>query len=520
MFKKASFSFLAATILAALSILFPPSTPVYAEESRSEYWAVIVGVAEYQAYWLGDLDGFDANARDLSHLLSPVWGEDHVRLLTNNEATKASVLEAMNWLASKEDDNDVVLFYYAGHGIPQYLAPHDADSLDDFISAAELKGWLGALDSEKVIIIIDACNAGSFNTALSSSGRVILMSSQADENSYTAEFGGERSGLFTYYVLEALNEVKTADANNDYQVSAEEVFGYAEPKTIPPTIQWYATGQVSNIQHPALSDQHDGELALLEWYFINTEPELLSVPATIVIDNDTYSLETLELIGAPGSVHQLEISPVYTGTGIRYVFTSWNDGDTSVSRTISRGGDYTANYLTQYQLLVESAYGQPEGQGWYDAGATATISVTSIEEAATRHIFNGWNGDFTAATEMAAITMDSPKTVTAEWRTEYLLTIESAYGDPAGGGWYDEGALVTLSAPAAEGTIIRRLFTGWSGDAAADAATTSTVMDSPKVVTANWKTDYGQLYMLIGGSIAVIIAIIVTVGIRRRRAAG
>ncbi|MEE8204940.1 MAG: caspase family protein, partial [Dehalococcoidales bacterium] len=136
MLKKALTAFLAATVLVVLSLLARPGIPVAADEPQSEYWAVIVGVAEYQAYWIQDLVGFDANARDLSQLLSPAWGEDHVRLLLNSEATKANVLEAVNWLVSREDNDDAVLFYFAGHGIPEYIAPHDADNLDTFISAA------------------------------------------------------------------------------------------------------------------------------------------------------------------------------------------------------------------------------------------------------------------------------------------------------------------------------------------------------------------------------------------------
>ncbi len=520
MLKKASTAFLAATVLVVLSLLAQPGVPVAADEPQSEYWAVIVGVAEYQAHWIQDLVGFDANARGLSQLLSPAWGEDHVRLLLNSEATKANVLEAVNWLVSQEDNDDAVLFYFAGHGIPEYIAPHDADNLDTFISTAELKSWLGALDSEKVVVIIDSCNAGSFNTALSDEGRVVLMSSQTDEKSYTAEFGNERSGLFSYYILDALNEMEAADADGDHQISAEEIFGYAETRTIPPTVQWYAQGLVSNIQHPVLSDRYAGELSLLEKFVFNTEPEQLSVAGTIIIDNETYSVMPFEFNGVPGSVHQLEIFPLYSGAEVRYVFTSWDDGDTSVLRTISQGGIYTALFDTQYHLTVVSDYGEPSGGGWYDSGAAAAFSITLIEEPTSRHTFQGWSGDFTGATETATVTMDSPKTVTAEWRTEYLLSIESAYGDPVGEGWYESGSMATIPIPATEGMIIRQVFTGWSGDFAGAAQTVTVPMNSPKVITANWKTDYVQLYMLIAGLIATITGISVTIRMHRKRAAG
>jgi len=239
----------------------------------------------------------------------------------------------------------------------------------------------------------------------------------------------------------------------------------------------------------------------------------------LVLDNKTYSSAPPELTWAPGSVHDLTIlSSLDTGSGTRYVFTSWNDGDTSVSRTISHGGVYTANYKTQHQLLIESAYGEPEGQGWYDAGSTATISVTSIEEPTTRYIFTGWSGDYSGDTATASVIMDSPKTITTNWRTDYLLTIESNYGESGGEGWYESGSTVTISVPPSEGRIIRQVFTGWSGDFSGDAPTASVTMDSPKAITANWRIDYTRLYMLIG--LIVLIAVInVGLGIRRGRKA-
>jgi hypothetical protein len=207
------------------------------------------------------------------------------------------------------------------------------------------------------------------------------------------------------------------------------------------------------------------------------------------------------------------------GKGTRYVFISWDDGDTSASRTISRAGVYTANYKTQYQLTINSAYGQPQGADWYDSGSTTTISVASVEEGTIRHIFTGWSGDFTGEAGTASVIMNSPKTITANWRTDYLLTMESAYGQPEGEGWYESGSSATISVAPIQGIIIRHIFTGWSGDFTATTATTSVTMNSPKAITANWRTDYIQLYILIAGITGVIVlaGAIITIVRRRQR---
>jgi len=83
-----------------------------------------------------------------------------------------------------------------------------------------------------------------------------------------------------------------------------------------------------------------------------------------------------------------------TGEGTRLVFASWDDGDKSVSRAISHGGEYRADYETQYQLTIESAWGNPVGQGWYESGEVAHVSVYSPAGIIIRRLFAGWSGDF------------------------------------------------------------------------------------------------------------------------------
>jgi len=491
------------------------SSVVSDEEPEGECWAVIIGVSDYQR--LKDSPARAADAERLFQLLHPTWGKEHIKLLLDSGATKAKIQAAIEWLAANEDTNDTVLFYFVGHGDQDgYIAPYNAYYVDTRISSRTLGQWLSALDSERVIIILDTCYAATLNERLSDHGRVILAACDADEYSWwVSKHTGESYDVFSYYLLEAISEFTSADANRDYELSAEEIFRYAEPKTIS------VTSEFEDTQHPVLSDQYPGELSLLMKFIFKTEPELPLPWNVLVLDDKEYSSVPVELTWAPASVHNLTVlSPQGAFTHTRYVFTSWNDGDTSVSRTISHGGVYTANFKKQYQLLIESVHGKPKGQGWYDDGSTATIKVMSIiEKPATKHFFTGWSGDYSGDTATASVGMDSPKAVTANWRTEYLLTIESAYGEPKGAGWYDAGSSATISVAPIQGIIIRHIFTGWSGDYSGDTATALVTIDSPTAVTANWRTDYIQLYILIG-VIVLVVAIIIGLRLRRRREVG
>jgi hypothetical protein len=177
--------------------------------------------------------------------------------------------------------------------------------------------------------------------------------------------------------------------------------------------------------------------------------------------------------------------------GTRYVFTGWDDSNTSASRTITKGA-YVANYEKQYELQVNSAYGNPEGAGWYKDGSTASFSVEAyVETADTKHYLTGWSGDYTGTSASSSIVMNGPKKVIANWRNEYLLTVDSAYGNPTGDGWYSESTTAAFAVTDyVETTNTKYYFTGWSGDFSGTGASGSITMTGPKTVTADWRFEY------------------------------
>jgi uncharacterized repeat protein (TIGR02543 family) len=187
-----------------------------------------------------------------------------------------------------------------------------------------------------------------------------------------------------------------------------------------------------------------------------------------------------------------------------------------------------ANWKTQYQLAVTSAFGSLTGAGWYDPGATATLSITpqTLDQGnGTRRLFVSWGGDLTATTPSASIVMDKPKTVTANWKKQYQLIVNSPYGSPTGSGWYDADASATVSVASSqpiEGLMGalggKYVFQSWSGDFTATTPTATIKMNTLKTVTATWTTDLTMPYAIIGGIIVVIgVAIgIVVIKMRKR----
>jgi len=431
-FKKNPLVFLLSALLAILLIQIQAShSPALAEEPKPEGWAVIIGVTERQypfcmfdkewnVYPVG-IKHPDDDARDLALQLSPIIGEDHINLLLNNEATNADIYYAIQWLAERAGADDTVLFYFSGHSAPQNLACYDNLILD-----WQLADWLDKLHSQNVVVILDTCYAGSFRKELGRNGRIVLMGCQSDESSL--EDRELKHGVFTHYILQAFSDFNAADTNHDYKLSAEEIFEYAEPKTIEEIVAPFANLPAfskGNVQHPVLyiPPYEFGEINLFMNTIFNTSANFPSDATVLTLDGKSYLPGELpaSFIWLSGSAHHLDIPlQVNTGEGTRLAFTLWNDGNKSVSRTITQGGEYVANYTTQYKLNIESPYGNPTGAGWYDSDSRATISIDPTEGNMIQHIFTGWSGDLTEQETTALMTMNKPKTIKAEWETDYL----------------------------------------------------------------------------------------------------
>lgn len=199
----------------------------------------------------------------------------------------------------------------------------------------------------------------------------------------------------------------------------------------------------------------------------------------------------------------------------------------SDSWTASSAGSRTFTYDTEYMLSVDSQYGNAEGGGWYKGGTLAVflVSPSTLDYGnQTRLRFVGWTGDCTATEPNATLIVDNPKHVTARWEPQYYLTVLSDRGDPQGSGWYEEGSSATFSvtSPAPISGIlgvlgVKNVFDKWTGNCTATSASASLVMDSPKIATATWRTDYTMFYLVIVG-IAVVVAVpLLAVLVRRRR---
>jgi hypothetical protein len=178
---KARWLFALAAVLATAAFALPGHPP----EPRR--WAVVVGVGDYVNYGDeqgGDLPGAANDARNMRDVLVARWGfrPDGVRMLLDAEATREGIRQALaEWLPSVARPGDLIVFYYSGHGSQVFDRDGDeTDGLDETLCPAdvmrnssrldikddELGGWLRALPTRNVTVILDACHSGTATRAV------------------------------------------------------------------------------------------------------------------------------------------------------------------------------------------------------------------------------------------------------------------------------------------------------------------------------------------------------------------
>lgn len=157
--------------------------------------------------------------------------ENNVRLY--KDASFGTMLRAIRDIKDISDafSGDIqVIFYYAGHGIPNeatkdaFLLPIDADGMttDGCYSLNRLYSELGDLNAQSTIVFLDACFSGANRDGnmLASArgvalrpkkeapkGNMIIFSAASDEET-AFPYKEKGHGLFTYFLLKKLKESK------------------------------------------------------------------------------------------------------------------------------------------------------------------------------------------------------------------------------------------------------------------------------------------------------------------------
>lgn len=136
----------------------------------------------------------------------------------------------------------------------------------------------------------------------------------------------------------------------------------------------------------------------------------------------------------------------------------------------------------------------------YVPKAKITVEVPSQLESApgVRWQFSSWTGR--GNSNPLTLDVKSSFELDANYVQQYLLTIDSPYGQVSGSGWHDVSTNATFSVPDVltfeNGT--RAVFVRWEGDYSSTQSSGVIVMNSPKHLVAVWRTQFEVKTRLMG----------------------
>ena len=157
-------------------------------------------------------------------------GIPHQNIKTYIDATYNHIRAAQSWLQKicEVFEDERVIFYYAGHGIPDessrtaYLLPVDGIGTDvtTGYKLDNLYAALGNIPAKNVTVFMDACFSGSkrengmlasargvaikARSGMPQGNMVVFSAAQGDETAYPNN--DEKHGMFTYFLLKKLQE--------------------------------------------------------------------------------------------------------------------------------------------------------------------------------------------------------------------------------------------------------------------------------------------------------------------------
>ena len=473
-----------------LGSITSPSLKVDVGDGKVNYWAVIVGIEDYES--MTDLSYTIDDAVDMEDVLVSYsnWDSNNIELLTDEMASKNGIDTAIANMALEADTDDVCLFFFSGHGsrIPdvdgdeegiedyydEVICPWDTtEELGNVISDDELGGWLTECKGN-VVVILDTCMSGGFTKGieetvktvpnprvpkdsiakkhfgeglvehlkqrpisrdLNQPGYVVLMACEEDKSAY--ESRRLENGVFTYYIVEGL--WGPADANSDNKVTAEEDFHYADPLVL----KYKPTNQ-----DPQLYDSYDGELPLV----IASPPgagtiagNVTDVSTSLAIGGAKVAVEGTNLSATTDANGDYTITDVAEGT---YTVTASADGYENASQdvtviadTTTLNVDFTLNPLpatgtTMHVSNIDMSFkiARAGPNTFYTAVATVTIVDSGDNPVEGATVYGQWSGatndtDSGITDIYGQVSLESDKVKNPSDGTTFTFTVDDVIKD-------------------------------------------------------------------------------------------
>lgn len=213
---------------------------------------VSVGIADYP----GTANDLNLCAKDAA---SVKWLYEKntnavTKILTNSAATKEAILSAIRTTFKYSSTDDIVVFFFSGHGYKGGFVAYDG-----YLSYSEIREAMSVTHCKNKMIFADACFSGKMRQGSSGvkqehekSSVMLFLSSRDNETSI--ERKNMKNGIFTSCLVDALRG--KSDANRDRTITAKELFKFVSDNV---------RALSKNKQHPVMWGHFSDDLPVIVW---------------------------------------------------------------------------------------------------------------------------------------------------------------------------------------------------------------------------------------------------------------
>lgn len=226
--------------------------------ANARVYLVSVGIADYSGF-PSEINNLRLTAKDaetIVDLYSKNTSVDY-SLLLNDKATKDRIVRAIKKVFGKALEDDLVVFFFSGHGYTGGFCAYDGN-----IGYDEIRKAMAKSKSKNKMMFVDACRSGGMRvddtaaqgavTAAKKANVMLFLSSRNNENSI--ERKDMQNGFFTTYLQKGLKG--NADANRNRIITAKELFDFVHSGVI----------RVSGgKQHPVMWGNFDDNMTVMQW---------------------------------------------------------------------------------------------------------------------------------------------------------------------------------------------------------------------------------------------------------------
>ena len=240
-------------ILLALSSLSATGRTIY---------VLSVGISDYR--YISDLQKTENDAREFSELY--MTHTKNVTTLLGSQATRENILSSLRSCFAKAGADDIVVFFFSGHGDKGGLCAYDTKGRSRLVTYAEVQKAIGSCKAANKQLFIDACYSGGLRDGKKTArpattarpplsdtqGIMLFLSSRTEETSQENRWAD--NGFFTQYLIKGLKGA--SDTDSDRIITAKEIFTYVSAKV---------SERTRKKQNPVMWGKFNDNMHILNW---------------------------------------------------------------------------------------------------------------------------------------------------------------------------------------------------------------------------------------------------------------